>query len=297
MRRKYNELLVGILTIVAIVVLVVGMLWFKNVDLSKGEKLYQIDFAQVEGLRAGDKVQVRGIRMGEVKGLTMLAAAVRVEISLDESVLLTETAVVTLGEKGIVGEVVIEIDPGVGQVVDEGHIFRGRTTGTIAAMTDAAGAALEEMLIMTKQVTVLVDEIKTQGKVVETLASANSSFKKFNEFIDEDREDFSQALDNLVVATEGLRTMVESERMEGVIDNAANAFSKADSMVTTLNTAAERLDRILIKIDDDQGSLGRLLNDPLLYDRADSTMASVKRLVDAMRRNPKRYFNLKVVDF
>ena len=179
-----------------------------------------------------------------------------------------------------------------GTTVAEGHIFQGRTAGTIAAMTDAAGAALEQMLILTTQVTGLVDEIKTQGKVVETLASANTTFNKFEDFIDADRADFEKALDNLVIATEGLRAMVESEKMEGVIDNAANAFSQADSMVTTLNTAAERLDRILIKLDEGEGSAGKLLNDPLLYDRADSTMASVKRLVDAMRRNPKRYFKV-----
>ncbi len=43
--------------------------------------------------------------------------------------------------------------------------------------------------------------------------------------------------------------------------------------------------------------MAKLLNDPLLYDRADSTMASVKRLVDAMRRNPKRHFKVNVMDF
>ena len=55
MRGRYNELLVGILTLTAIAILVTGMLWLKNVDLSGGEKLYQVDFGVVEGLRKGEK--------------------------------------------------------------------------------------------------------------------------------------------------------------------------------------------------------------------------------------------------
>jgi len=64
-----------------------------------------------------------------------------------------------------------------------------------------------------------------------------------------------------------------------------------------LNTAANRLNLVMNKIESGDGSLARMLNDPLLYDRADSTMVSVKRLIDAMRRNPKRYFKVNVVDF
>ncbi len=37
-----------------------------------------------------------------------------------------------------------------------------------------------------------------------------------------------------------------------------------------------------------------LLNDPALYLRADSTMTSLQRLLDEMRRNPKKYFKLNV---
>ena len=69
MRNRINEVQVGILTIAAIVVLIVGMMWFKNIDLSKGQTFYQADFTNVAGLREGDKVQVRGIRMGEVSGM------------------------------------------------------------------------------------------------------------------------------------------------------------------------------------------------------------------------------------
>jgi phospholipid/cholesterol/gamma-HCH transport system substrate-binding protein len=53
----------------------------------------------------------------------------------------------------------------------------------------------------------------------------------------------------------------------------------------------------MTKLDQGQGSAGLLLNDPGLYTTADSTMTSLKRLLDEMRRNPKRYFKLNAIDF
>jgi len=295
--RKINEVQVGILTVVAIVTLVVGMMWFKNVDLSDEQIRYQVDFSRVEGLRVGDRVQIRGIRMGEVESLTLLPTAVRVQIKMSDKANLREDAQVILGEKGIVGEIVLEIDPGLGIPADEGFIFQGRTAGTIAAMTDAAGEALAEMLILTAKVSELVEEVKEQGKVVETLAQANETFVRIDGMIERNQADIEVSLANLVVATEGLREFVESGKVGDAFDSVDHALAGADSLMINLNTAANRLNLVMDKVEDGDGSLAKMLNDPMLYDRADSTLASVKRLVDAMRRNPKRYFKVNVVDF
>ena len=297
MKIRISEIQVGVLTVLAIVVLIAGMMWFKNIDLSKGQNFYQADFTHVAGLRGGDKVQVRGIRMGEVSGMQILQASVRVELRVDEIVDLREDAVVTLGEKGIVGEVVIEIDPGIGEPIQEGHIFEGRTAGTIASMTDAAGAALVEMRILTKKVTQLVDQIKTEGKVVETLVQAHETLEKVDHMVEENHSDIRVILENLRISSDGLREIVESGRIEETFDNASTAMASADTLMDVIQEAAHSLNSIMAKLDEGEGSAALLLNDPSLYTTADSTMASFKRLIDEMRRNPKKYFKVNVMDF
>lgn len=297
MRNRFNEVQVGVLTILAIVVLVAGMMWFKNIDLSKGQNFYQADFTNVAGLREGDKVQVRGIRMGEVSGMQILQASVRVELQLDDTVDLREDAVVTLGEKGIVGEVVIEIDPGVGAAIEEGHIFKGRTAGTIASMTDAAGDALAEMRTLTKKVTELVDQVKVEGKVVETLAQAHETLDKIDTMVEENHTDIRQILEDLRLTSEGLRKVIESGRIEQTFDDASAAMASADSLMVGMREAADSLNSIMAKLDEGEGTAALLLNDPTLYTSADSTMVSLRRLMNEMRRNPKKYFKLNVMDF
>ena len=61
--------------------------------------------------------------------------------------------------------------------------------------------------------------------------------------------------------------------------------------------ASATLNEVLTKLNEGDGSLAMLLNDPTFYARTDSTMVSLKRLLDEMRRNPKKYFKVNVVDF
>ncbi len=297
MQRRISEFQVGVLTVIALGMLIAGMMWLKNIDLTKGSRLYLVDFDRVEGMRQGDRVQVRGIRMGEVTGMQILQESVRVELVMDETVDLRQDAIVTLGEKGIVGEVVIEVDPGIGQPVQEGHIFAGRTAGTIASMTDAAGAALAEMRALTAKVTELVDEVKNEGKVTETLQQANDTLVMVDKMVQDNHGTIVAILADLQATSEQLRILMESRKIEQTFDHAASAMVTADSLMVSLTESSHRLNSILTKVEDGDGTAARLLNDATLYATADSTLTSLKRLMDEMRRNPKKYLKLNVMDF
>ncbi len=297
MRGRLNEIQVGLVSIIAIAILISGMLWLKNIDLRKGSHMYQADFAKVEGLRQGDKVQVRGIRMGEVIGMQIMPQAVRVQMQLDDTARLCEDAVVILGEKGIVGEVVIEVDPGIGKPVEEGHIFAGRSAGTIAAMTDAAGAAIAEMRTLTGQVTSLLEEVRKEGKVVATLEQANTTLVKVDHMVEQNHEDIRVILTDLRASTKEMRKLMESGRLDEALAGTAAAAVTADSLMVGLRTTTARFNSLLTKLDQGGGSAAMLLNDPALYTRTDSTLTAVQRLLDDLRRNPKKYFKLNIIDF
>jgi len=226
-----------------------------------------------------------------------MQASVRVELTLEDTVDLRDDAVITLGEKGIVGEVVIEVNPGIGDPVYEGHIFKGRTAGTIASMTDAAGAALAEMRTLTAKVTELVDEVKAEGKVVETLLQANETLILVDGMVRDNHGDIVAILGDLRATSSQMRILMESDRIEQTFDHAASAMITADSLMVSLTESSQRLSRILTLVEEGDGTAARLLNDPSLYVAADSTMNSMKRLMDAIRRNPKRYLKLNVMDF
>lgn len=294
MDRRQNEVQVGIVTIVALVVLIVGMMWLKDATVAGGLNRYQVDFPTVEGLQVGDRIQVRGIRAGQVEDYAVRDGFVRVQIKLDDEIDLREDAEFTLGTKGIVGEVVIEILPGTGAPVAEGHIFSGRTAATITQMTDVAGNALEEMRVLATRLDDLITDVQEQGKVVETLARANTALANLDGAVAENRAALAASLANLAAASADLRDLMASGVVDDAFGSAASASARADTLLADLGATARRLDAILAKLDEGEGTAALLLDDPALYQRADSTMTSLQRLLDEMRRNPKKYFKLNV---
>ena len=294
MKRRSNEVQVGLITVASLLILIVGMMWFKDMSVSRGQAMYQVDFPTVEGLQVGDRIQVRGVRAGQVADYEILDGFVRVEVLLDDSIELRDDARFTLGTKGIVGEVVIEIVPGSGAPVNEGHIFTGRTAASITEMTDSAGKALEQMSRLTAKLDTLVSDIAQSGMIVESLTQANHTLQRIDSVIADNQAELSVVLHNLREASGGLRELMASGDVDQAFVSAADAAARADTLMTNLGASARRLDVILAKLDDGEGSAALLLNDPRLYLSADSTLTSLHRLLDEMRRNPKKYFKLNV---
>lgn len=297
MESKSKEIQVGLAVIISLVALILGMMWFKNVSVSQGLARYQVDFTSVEGLQLRDRVQVRGIRVGQVDDFEILDGVVRVTLSVDDKVRLGEDSKVYLGTKGIVGEVVIDIDPGSGPAVADGHLFVGRTAASITAMTDAAGSALTQMTALTEKLDAFVTEIQESGQVVRTLETAFGTVQRIDTLVIANEESLGRTLTNLEDASRDLAELLNSGKVDRTLDDASVAMARADSLMLTLDEAAGRLGSILAKLDEGDGAASRLLNDPSLYTRADSTLTSMQRLTEAMRRNPKRFFKVNLVDF
>ena len=63
---------------------------------------------------------------------------------------------------------------------------------------------------------------------------------------------------------------------------------------TRLATAVSRADSVFLKANSGQGSLGLMLNDPALYRNSDSLVSELRALVADVRKNPRRYLNVRV---
>ena len=62
-RKTSSSLKVGILTVVALMILIFTVLWIKGRTLSAGERI-EVVFHDVNGIRPGSGVQMMGLRIG-----------------------------------------------------------------------------------------------------------------------------------------------------------------------------------------------------------------------------------------
>jgi phospholipid/cholesterol/gamma-HCH transport system substrate-binding protein len=70
-------------------------------------------------------------------------------------------------------------------------------------------------------------------------------------------------------------------------------LTKDPKMAGKLNDTVDKLNSVLTQIDNGQGSIGALLKDRKLYDNANKVMTDTSDLVTAIRKDPKKYLNIK----
>jgi phospholipid/cholesterol/gamma-HCH transport system substrate-binding protein len=63
-----------------------------------------------------------------------------------------------------------------------------------------------------------------------------------------------------------------------------------------LNDVVTKLDSILTRADNGEGTLGQLVRNPSVYNNLDQTLTESRGLIAAIRENPKKYltFHVKV---
>ncbi len=294
-----REAQVGLAVILAAVILVVGVMWFKQYRFAAGQKSYAVEFPAVDGLQERDRVQVRGIRMGSVDEFKIVGDVVRVTFHVDEEADLRADAQIKLTTVGIVGEMVVEIDPGTGDAVPEGHVFQGEETVSLPEMTTTANDALADIRGLAGDLHDFFAELRAGDRLPNTLAAAERAASNLDTLLGDNREDLGGLIRDFRASAGALREALAGpdSALASVLTGASRAFDRADSVLTNLERATASLTEIAARLERGQGTAGQLLADDGLYSRADSVLTRVDDLIGDIKRNPRKYFKFSLLDF
>ena len=80
-------------------------------------------------------------------------------------------------------------------------------------------------------------------------------------------------------------------------DNTAGKLLTEKELYDKLNSTVTRLDELTRNLNDGKGTAGQLLHDTKLYDTMNSAATEIKGLIGDIRKDPKRYLNIRVSIF
>jgi phospholipid/cholesterol/gamma-HCH transport system substrate-binding protein len=104
-------------------------------------------------------------------------------------------------------------------------------------------------------------------------------------------EAFSQSLTG---ATSNLRTLTDRlNRGEGT----AGKLMTDPALFNRMNELTTRFDQVVSRLNDGEGTMGQLLKDRQLYENMNKTVMEFQALLSEIKRDPKRYLNVKVSIF
>jgi phospholipid/cholesterol/gamma-HCH transport system substrate-binding protein len=295
MRRelKIGIFLAGTFLILGMFIFIVGDMstWFR-----KGGYELVAYFQSVTGLEKQDAVRLAGVRIGYVKDIRLAKSQAEVVMAISGKYQVPKGSKAALASLGLIGEKYVEITPG-----DQAAYFEPGSAleSTQAISFDQIGALAlsigEDIKGVSKSLTELTGQ-ENQAEVRETLRHLNSFTEDLKSFMAENRNDLHAGIEGVSRATRDLdqRIAKVSKNLDEAIDAVKGMaqenkgplksdIQKIGDVLDDLKESVRLLRQSLEKIDKGEGTVGKLIQDPELYDKAKTTLASVESTIEPLR--------------
>jgi phospholipid/cholesterol/gamma-HCH transport system substrate-binding protein len=294
---RRTEIQVGLLVLFAIVTLLLGVTWLKEFTVQRHVTVWHVRFPQTGGLGASDEVQVNGIRKGAVSKIALQGDRVVVDLALASEVRLTTDCNVAIRNVGLMGEKVIAVD-----LHTSGNPFGARDTieGTyelgMSEVMARLGGSMEPLEHLASELDHVATNLHESGDLRGSLKSMRSAADELSAMVAENRKLLHETLENAAAVTRSARavTSQREEQYARLMDSAERAAHNIEVLSARMDTLRATAQRIGDKVDHGQGTLARLVNDPVLHDDLRGTLKAMRDLLEDLKKNPKKYVNVHV---
>lgn len=142
----------------------------------------------------------------------------------------------------------------------------------------------------------LTNDPKAYDELNATLASLRQMVQRINA----GEGSLGQLLKDDKLAKSLTATSANFEQVSGRLtrnDNTAGKLLTEKELYDRINSTADRLDQLTRNLNDGQGTAGQLLHNKEMYDNMNSAANELKGLIADIRKDPKKYLNVKVSIF
>lgn len=301
MKPRYGELQIGITVLIAIVVLVVGVLWFQGFTTSSDTYNLVVYFPQASGLDKGDPVEVAGVVSGKVDAIEYEKGRAKLTLAIDKKAEIYRDARVRLANFGMMGQKFVAVEPGTPSLgaLNVDQPIEGEYEASIAEMMSGAGRTVAVMESLAVQVSAFIAAMDSSGGGAafgRTLTNMERATGDIAELTSDTKSDLRRAISNFDAGTRELKELMTDKgpTLRSTIDNFESTSARLDSIGAELAVLSREAQELLGQARSTDGNVGALLEDRELYDRLLRTVARTDSLLRDVQRNPRRYFKFSV---
>lgn len=309
-----NEVKIGTMAIAAIGLLIMGFNFLKGRDLFKNGNFLYAKYPNAKGLMVSNGVFINGFKVGSVydiasSGLDLKEMVVTIKLSspyhiptnsiasIKESALSAPSIEITLGNNDKF------LTSGDTMLTGKLDGLLGSLTNKFAPIGDKLVATIDHLDSLLNNINSLLSDnnkasiaasLSNLSKATESLGRTATSMEML---MDPKTGSLQQTMNNVNSFTKNLAdNNPKINRMMGNIEKTTENFSKADidGTVASLKSSLDKVNVLLDKMNNKDGTVGLLLNDKQLYNNLTNTVRSTNILIDDLKTNPKRYVNVSV---
>ncbi|NER14004.1 MCE family protein [Leptobacterium flavescens] len=296
-----RELKTAIIVLGGILLGILLFSYLKSNSVFTRYRTFYVVYDHVGGLATATPVMVNGFPIGKTKDIRFLdkSGKLLVTLAIDGDFEFSKHSVAELFDTGIIGGKSIQIIP----VFDgsapamSGDTLSGNIKPGITELVTQKLTPLQEqlgqMLVSGDSLLVNVNGLldnQAKSDIKSSLAGLNetiANFKKASESINELIKNNDEKLNTTLGNVENITT-----NLSKVSDSLAEA--NIGTAVKDLQSTVSNINSVLKKIDNGEGSIGKLLKDEELYDNLSGASKQLEELLEDMKLNPKRYVHFSL---
>ncbi|TMQ58021.1 MAG: MCE family protein [Candidatus Eisenbacteria bacterium] len=303
-RVPFMRLQIGFWVLVAFGLLLWATFQSGSLKFFGREEKIDLTFSSVGGLEEGASVRLNGVPVGHVRDISLERGGNNVVVELGvkpgtrERLHIGATARIT--SVGFLAELYVELNGG-----DPNQpIIRDDREIAVTAATDPQ-VAFKKVQSITDSLEVLLGNLNVAGRALGsgrgTLGRLASDERLYQQLVELSRNanmlatkidvNQSRVSDQLVSLAASLDSL--AQKMQHGPGTIAQLMNDA-TLHQKLASSTARADSILGAIASGHGTFGRLYSDSTLYDDTKALMASMKRLMAEIEKNPKKYFKFSI---
>lgn len=303
---KWGELKVGILLAIAIAVLLWASFSGGGTSIFDSKTKYRAYFKNVNGLVTGSPVWIAGIEVGNVYKIEFVnldkERQVEVKFRILKSVvnMVTTDASIKVGTIGFIGDKYIEIVPGSfgNPVLPEGSVVPSAESGDLAAVFSEGEAVMTRAKDLTGNLSELTGRINRGEGAVGKMFTEDLLYNELTKLI--------TSLTVLINDMQGSQKRIVAS-LESLTDNVNGIADKANKnegtigrllsdpgLYDNIHASSGRIDSILAKINEGRGTAGAMVNDDELYQEIKNLIVRIENLVTDIENDPRKYFKFSV---
>jgi phospholipid/cholesterol/gamma-HCH transport system substrate-binding protein len=307
--------LVGLSFVAALFVFFWGFNFLKGRDIFNRERIFFVEYNDVSGLITSNPVLIKGFRVGQVKNIYFHPAMdgrLVVEISVTDKVPIPSNTIAKIYSSDLMGSKAIELILG--------------NSPTMAAHSDTLKSAVEASLMeeVNAQVIPLKNKAESLLSSVDSLVTIVQALINENvkQNLNQSLQSISGTIRNLESTTGNIDNIVvqQQSRISSILYNIemisrnieqnnsnitrtiqnltalTDSLAKADiaSAVRHADSSLVQLNKLMQGINAGQGTIGQLMQNDTLYRRLEESAEELRKLLEDVRLNPKRYVKISV---
>jgi phospholipid/cholesterol/gamma-HCH transport system substrate-binding protein len=290
-----QEVTVGLLVIVGIVIFVAGATWLSGGTLPffrDEENWWHIRFSDASNLKNSSAVRVSGVTVGKVHKIVFTEPGkVVVSVSLDDKVHPRRGAFAEIVAIGLVGDAAIDLQTGPPEnpPLQRSDTIRGLTRAGFTDRAQALSYSADTLLEGLKQ---LVDS-RRQRQLDETLAAMQSALgaaERTMRLYGNPNAGPSAELTRTMASFRALSARLDSTLahpgLQAALGRSDSLTRSLDRMTSQLAVTTARLDTVLLNVNQGRGTIGKFATDSGLYYDLRDVSAGLKGLLTELQKNP-----------